>query len=69
MELNFCTRKVFGSYRINLLVDPVDFTFEHCNSPKDKVLFLDSIRIARLIDVEQVHNLEIDRNRAVGKRR
>ena len=58
MELNFCVRKVLSCYRVDLLIDPMDFTLEYCDSPQDKILILGSIRIARLVNVEQVHKPE-----------
>jgi hypothetical protein len=56
MELDFCSGKVFARYRVDMFIDPIDFTFEYCDSAQDEVPILGSIRISGLVNVEQVHN-------------
>jgi hypothetical protein len=61
VKFDFSMREIFARDCIDLLVDPVNLALEDGYSAEDKLLVLCAVGIARFVNVEQVHALDLGR--------
>lgn len=57
VKFYFSVGEVLTGDTVDLFVDPVDLTLEDRYSTQNKILVLCAVRIARFVNIEQMHTL------------